>query len=220
MVIGVDPGVRFLASVALVTPDGGLARSRQFSGDGHVRVLTHYLQGDGAIRSSEAEAAREEIRARYWAVAKYVADAAATYHGVVCVDYEPVGPRSLPTAWENTSMGSPQWHPYQYLPLQDMAAFMRQALKSRQCPEPVIRSFPYSSQTCPVCGRTDRRSRQDARFSCVACRYEADADVNAAHMIGLLGWGLLRGTEPTPTADILVSGARRGDADRVALAPP
>ena len=40
---------------------------------------------------------------------------------------------------------------------------------------------PYTSQTCPVCGCIDRRSRDSqARFSCVHCGHEAHADTNAA----------------------------------------
>lgn len=39
----------------------------------------------------------------------------------------------------------------------------------------------YTSQTCSRCGVVDRQSRQtQARFACVACGHEANADVNAA----------------------------------------
>jgi putative transposase len=38
----------------------------------------------------------------------------------------------------------------------------------------------YSSQSCPVCGVVDARSRVRDRFRCVGCGHEAHADVNAA----------------------------------------
>lgn len=46
----------------------------------------------------------------------------------------------------------------------------------------VIRVDPrYTSQTCASCGTVDRASRQSqAKFRCVACGHEANADLNAA----------------------------------------
>lgn len=41
----------------------------------------------------------------------------------------------------------------------------------------------YSSQTCTACGRVARESRKGVRFVCVACGFEAHADVNAAQVI-------------------------------------
>jgi putative transposase len=41
----------------------------------------------------------------------------------------------------------------------------------------------YSSQTCAACGHVARESRKGARICCVACGYQADADVNAACVI-------------------------------------
>ena len=39
----------------------------------------------------------------------------------------------------------------------------------------------YTSQTCHVCGHVDARNRQtQAKFKCVRCGYESNADVNAA----------------------------------------
>ena len=41
----------------------------------------------------------------------------------------------------------------------------------------------YTSQTCSECGVIDKGSRSGKSFKCVACGYEADADVNAARNI-------------------------------------
>lgn len=42
----------------------------------------------------------------------------------------------------------------------------------------------YSSQECSVCGQVSRENRKSrSLFSCVACRYEENADVNAAKVI-------------------------------------
>lgn len=45
-------------------------------------------------------------------------------------------------------------------------------------------SAAYTSQTCSVCGHVAAQSRESqARFSCVACRHQDNADVNAARVI-------------------------------------
>ena len=42
----------------------------------------------------------------------------------------------------------------------------------------------YTSQTCNACGVVDKASRKSqARFQCVACGHEANADINAARNI-------------------------------------
>jgi putative transposase len=48
----------------------------------------------------------------------------------------------------------------------------------------------YSSQTCQRCGVVDAANRQEERFRCVACGYQAHADLNAARVLlsrGTLG---------------------------------
>ena len=53
----------------------------------------------------------------------------------------------------------------------------------------------YTSQTCAECGGVDARSRLDqARFVCVACNHEANADTNAA--IVILKRGLDKSLKP------------------------
>lgn len=54
-----------------------------------------------------------------------------------------------------------------------------------KAPGRVVRIDPaYSSQTCSVCGITDREARESqARFSCRACGHVGNADVNAARNI-------------------------------------
>lgn len=41
----------------------------------------------------------------------------------------------------------------------------------------------YTSRTCPVCGRIDKRNREGTVFKCVKCGFEDNADVNAAKNI-------------------------------------
>jgi len=38
----------------------------------------------------------------------------------------------------------------------------------------------YSSQQCSQCGAIDEKNRLGEKFSCIACGYENDADVNAS----------------------------------------
>jgi len=40
-----------------------------------------------------------------------------------------------------------------------------------------------SSRTCAECGHVAKESRAGARFACVGCGHQADADVNAARVI-------------------------------------
>ena len=48
----------------------------------------------------------------------------------------------------------------------------------------------YTSQTCSVCGYLDRKNRpRQARFTCLACGHNDNADVNAALNILALGTG-------------------------------
>jgi predicted RNA-binding Zn-ribbon protein involved in translation (DUF1610 family) len=43
----------------------------------------------------------------------------------------------------------------------------------------------YTSTTCPKCGYRDERNRSGARFKCLGCGYQADADIVAAMNIAL-----------------------------------
>lgn len=52
----------------------------------------------------------------------------------------------------------------------------------------------YTSQTCAQCAHVAKASREGARFACVSCGHEADADVNAARVI------LLRAESPPTRA--------------------
>lgn len=74
----------------------------------------------------------------------------------------------------------------------------------------------YTSQTCNACGNVARENRESqAVFSCVACGYQANADVNAARNIrdtapgrGVAargGHGLPRPTSREPQPDVLVA---------------
>jgi len=52
----------------------------------------------------------------------------------------------------------------------------------------------YTSQTCSECGHTDKENRKtQARFQCVSCGFESNADTNAAMNIRRLGMAQLHG---------------------------
>lgn len=38
----------------------------------------------------------------------------------------------------------------------------------------------YTSQTCSNCGTVDKNSRNGEKYLCQHCKYEIDADINAA----------------------------------------
>lgn len=55
----------------------------------------------------------------------------------------------------------------------------------------------YTSQKCACCGHTAKENRQSqAIFVCVACGYEANADINGARNILAAGHAVLSGTNP------------------------
>jgi len=50
----------------------------------------------------------------------------------------------------------------------------------------------YTSQKCACCGHTAKNNRQtQSQFKCVACGYEANADVNGARNILAAGHAVL-----------------------------
>jgi putative transposase len=62
--------------------------------------------------------------------------------------------------------------------------FSMLAYKAEDAGGRVVRVDPAgTSQSCARCGAKDRRSRSGARFSCVHCGHQEDADVNAATVI-------------------------------------
>ena len=44
----------------------------------------------------------------------------------------------------------------------------------------MLSSHIYTSQTCSKCGSSHKESRNGEDFMCVECKYEIDADLNAA----------------------------------------
>ncbi len=55
----------------------------------------------------------------------------------------------------------------------------------------------YTSQKCSCCGHTAKKNRQSqAVFVCVACGYEANADINGARNILAAGHAVLSGLTP------------------------
>jgi putative transposase len=60
----------------------------------------------------------------------------------------------------------------------------------------------YTSQTCAECGRVAKESRHGARFICVHCGHDADADTNAARII------LARAVQSAPMSELLPGSAR------------
>jgi len=55
----------------------------------------------------------------------------------------------------------------------------------------------YTSQKCACCGHTAKENRQSqAVFVCMACGYEANADINGARHILAAGHAVLSGANP------------------------
>lgn len=76
-------------------------------------------------------------------------------------------------------------------------------LLARRCEEAgvrLIRKNPaYTSITCSVCGRCDRRSRCRDQFVCRHCGFSCEADLNAARNLKRLGEAGVYGLRSLPT---------------------
>ena len=74
---------------------------------------------------------------------------------------------------------------------------------ARRCEELGIRllrkSPDYTSMTCSVCDRCDRRSRVGDRFQCRHCGFSCDADLNAALNLKRLGEAGVYGLRSLPS---------------------
>lgn len=77
---------------------------------------------------------------------------------------------------------------------------MRRQLEYKQrwrCGEVQTVNPAYTSQKCSCCGHTAKKNRQSqAVFVCVACGYEANADINGARNILAAGHAVLSGINP------------------------
>jgi len=58
----------------------------------------------------------------------------------------------------------------------------------------------YSSQQCSQCGAIDEKNRLGEKFSCIACGYKNDADVNAS--LNILHRGVYSPSLPQPKQPI------------------
>jgi IS605 OrfB family transposase len=98
-------------------------------------------------------------------------------------------PKFTPRSGFNAILGRQQY--------QKLKQVLEYKTRVRGLPPPVYVGAAFTSQTCPECGHVARENRpkrpagdgsfEMSSFHCQDCGYRADADVNAARVIGLKG---------------------------------
>lgn len=196
-VIGVDPGVKYLVTWVLVPDTGVPALVRQYPGGGEVQVLTEYFQGRDSTSSQDAAEAMDRLWQRYHQIAVEVAGFAARWKSQVCVDWSGDSFISTLPSLGDVLLGRDMLDDlrrarplagsvYRFFPLKFFVDDLRMELRNRGLPEAIVE--PQSSRVCAVCLKKDMVVREGSYFYCRRCRYEQDADVNAAHVMAMWGW--------------------------------
>ena len=201
-VIGVDPGERKLITWALVNEAGGLIRVRQYPPPpemGTYALATGHGDVDPNDEPKLFDAMRKATQHHYGIIAQEIADCADRWSSLIVVDYNPPFPSDWWSLAEVVQSGQDpsdledrkrSWgrSVYPFLPLQFFIDDLTTRARVKDLPDPVATGAPYSSLTCAMCRTRDSTIRKGAEFRCNRCGYEADADANAAHNLGILGW--------------------------------
>ena len=211
-VIGVDPGGRKLITWALVNEAGVPVRVRQYQPPPEMGTYALAIIGHGDVDPDNEprlyEAMKKATRHEYGIIAREIADCADRWNSLIVVDYNPPFPSgwwSLAEVFQSMAkrdLGQDisdledqkrNWarSVYPFLPLPFFIDDLTMRARLRSLPDPVATGAPYSSLTCGRCRTRDRTVREEAEFWCNRCGYEADADSNAAHNLGILGWELV-----------------------------
>jgi transposase len=219
-VIGIDPGVRRLLTCTLVNDLGAPAMSWHYDGGPAMLTLIKYVGGDESVSGRQALAAKGEIRATLHRAAKEIVHRAATYHCGIAIEElaegEETSGMTRVLAFEKVrEMAAPQ-AAFFLAPFDFFHADLATLCRAANVPEPVIIEAPTTSTTCPVCWEVNRYSRSGDSFRCSNCTYEAQADENAAHVIGMLAWAVLSKRATASTSEPLLAGAAsEGDLPEV-----
>ncbi|MBE7157077.1 MAG: transposase [Rhodospirillales bacterium] len=208
--LGVDLGIYTLAAWAVVTADGAIIAEGTISGlelrfvqrrleqqirreqqrRGHVSIRTRRAQADEAVhRAANAiVAAAKQHRAR-----------------VVLEELTPLRRRTkaLPHGNRGGQAGRARRRILGRQQYAKLAQVLGYKLALAGLPRPVTVGAAYTSETCPECGHVAAENRPKLRepgqdrismdaFRCVRCGHAADADCNAARVIGVKGAWLIQ----------------------------
>lgn len=207
--VGIDRGIYNLAAWAVTDADGRLIDTGAVSGldlrhvqrqierrtmeaqkrRGHVSITARRAQADEAVHRT----ANEIVRVAKAHSARVVIEQLTMQRRLRAV---PVGNRGGHFGRAARRILGRQ----QYAKLVQVLTYK---LARAGLPPPVEVGAAFTSQTCPKCGHVSKENRLKIRregedviamseFRCVQCGYEADADCNAAHVIGLKGAWLLQ----------------------------
>ena len=194
-IIGIDPGVRRLVTWMMVDALGKPVQAWHRNGGPAMRTFIQYLGHSANITRVQAQTAKENLITVLHEIAKEIVQRGATYQYGIGIERLPKGQETSGMTglfnFEQAGVMSPAQAAFFLAPFQffydDLIAQCRRA----GIQEPVLVEPFYNSTTCPVCWHVSRHSRSGDDFRCVKCRYPAQADENAAHMIGLLAWKVL-----------------------------
>ena len=186
-VVGVDRGIRFLATAC--DSDG---RTSFFSGAEIKAKRAHYLELRRELQSVGTPSSRRRLRAIGQRENRWMRDIdhriskalTGSYpEGTMFVLEDLAGIRSASERVKGKSRYFNVSWPYYDL---EQKIIYKAALRGQM----VIKVDPaYTSQTCPVCGRRDRASRDKSRhlFRCTGCGYTSNDDRIAAMNLHSMG---------------------------------
>lgn len=266
-VIGIDLGVRYLATYAIVNRSLLDAKFGHYPPGRELEALRGYWDGDERYREEHARNSLQVLRERYAKIAGELVQLSRFFSAQLIIDWSPDFPTAMyklneiwegerwrddlatarvPTigdlgaaadrrpipklSWEQDvreawaslpivqqrmarkeaeeKQESIRGNLFKVLPIQFFIDDLTFKCRREGLPAPLVESIGYTSRTCPVClilvfreilkkvsdawGKSDRDGHD---FYCRRCRYQADADDNAAQVIGIWVWRTVRARE-------------------------
>lgn len=192
-IIGIDPGIRRLLTCSLVADNLIPAKTWSYDAGAAMQKMARGLSGDEAVGLAEIHLAKADIFALYHLAAKEIVQVAVTYHCRIAMESPPEA-GSFPSSWVPlgkitiTRAPTTPGAVMQILPLQGLFDDLVSLCRRVGLEEPLSIAAVGSSHICGRCHKEDWQGRTLHDWYCHHCGYLADADDNAAHIIGIRGW--------------------------------
>ena len=179
-VVGIDRGVRFLA-----TAYDSYGKTTFYSGAEYKSKRSHYYKIRKQLKQVGTSSSKRRLKAIAQRENRWINDlnhciskalVEAYPKGTLFVLEDLINIQSISSNLKNNKQYVLRTWPYFDL---ETKILYKSAIKGQM----VIKVNPaYTSQTCPLCGRRDKRSRVRKKhlFKCIACRYKSNDDRVAA----------------------------------------
>jgi hypothetical protein len=179
--IGIDRGAARIGSASIVDADGAvIQRGIVLEGTAFNAEMRTYVRSLSALQAQGKKIYRNQFRLRRRRADMIVGEYANRLIALALANrsqiiLEAVDPRSMARFLTMS----------QFRKLHDVLAYKAERAG---LPPPIEVPAAFTSQTCHVCGHTDRASRVSQKdFRCTKCGHEDNADNNASVVIALRG---------------------------------